>query len=330
MSYLRRHVDRRARCAVRLDGRQLVFSYQEQGRIMNRIVNLDFDAVAARVDVDGQGVRWCVVNSGRAVLIREDTGEQVTIAPDGIGAGWAHVRALDKGCEVYLMQDGGVNVYHETGWFKRRYEMAFASEGIHHIEPDGTPVSEDATRYPSPAERALLLQVMDLGPTDPGMMRLDNHDGAILAQFANAPGLGFLRDGTLSTLEPAPLDTQQSSYFGISESGEVWFAVSGFDTLEPWEYRLEPKAKPLPAPTVPTTPQEPPPPTIPPKAEPTVPTPPSTPTPPPAPPQVPTYTKQEVQELVNRASSRLPYLLKRLNGPSEMRRAVARELEAQP
>lgn len=77
-------------------------------------------------------------------------------------------------------------------------------------------------------------------------------------------------------------------------------------------------------------PQEPPaPPTIPNPGTP-VPNPGTPPSAPPTPSPVPVYTKQEVQELVNRASSRLPYLLKRLNGPSEMRKAVQRELEVNP
>lgn len=299
MSYIHRHVDRRARCAVKLVGRELTFMYRRTmtqrviglltftapTAIATRTVTLDFDAVQCRVDVDGQGVRWCVVNSGQAILVREDTGEQVVIATEGIGAGWAHVRALEAGCEVYLMQDGGVRVYHERGWFKHRLEMHQASEGIHHIEDDGTPVSEDSTRNLTPAQRALLHEYMtdEQRLRDPFMYCIDAHHGALLGQ-QNSPHLGFFRDGQLFDLHPAT-PTQQSSFFGIpDDGGDPWFAAPGENTPEPDEFRLALKA---PAPTT----DPPPPPTPPSPTVPTVPPGDTTPVPPAEPPAPPAEPK---------------------------------------
>lgn len=275
MSYFLRHVAVSRKDgtlhAVRLTGVELVF--RSQG-LADAVLTLAEPAVQCRIAVDGQGVRWCVTSAhrpgGPVMLVSPDgpKPQQITL---GAGAGWAHLRALENGCEVYVMERGAVSVYQETGQIDRIVPMVQASEGIHHIAADGRPVSEDEARGPRMIGGELL-------------WRIDEHDGCALGQVSDPDGLAFFDGATLHQFDP-PIQTQQSSYFAVNpHTGDRWFAIPGHDTPEPDECHLVPRVKPAPAPqpapvVVPPTPVEPPQPTNPPVAE--------MPVPPPSPPPAP-------------------------------------------
>lgn len=333
MSYIHRHVDRFARCAVKLVGETLTF---QRGPHEQRAVALEVPGLYARVDVDEQGVAWAVVMDayGRAVLVRED-GLQRVLATSGIGAGFAHLRGsrpyLWLGAWIHVLNPDGTSAHVPTDTdgvaVPLVYHVPYASEGIHHIDPDGTPVTEDATRYPTPAQRLQLLGAWPFADDDAGLMRVDAHHGMLFGQFANYPGVGLCRGDRLYTVTPTVpgwnLDSQQSSAFGVRADGELWFAVPGHDTPEPWEFTLVPHTRASAPPVTPPPAIDPAPPVVEPPAPP-VPA-----DPPPATPE-PETTPKPAEPTVRERWDAYWNTFGRLKPPAWLRRAYERVTAAPP
>lgn len=136
--------------------------------------------------------------------------------------------------------------------------------------------------------------------------------------LSDASGLYEVTTHPESTLYPARL----------SDRGDVAWYPGGFAAYA--DILTRPVEAPRPAPAPNPTPVPTPAPVPPIVVTPPTPTPQPVPVPTPTPQPAPVgFSKQQVTELVSRASNRLPWLLKRLGGPPAMRQAVAEELEQQ-
>lgn len=200
---------------------------------------LNSPAHDVKIAEDGKGRRWAVTSeNGNGVLYDLDGGESRVIQLGGVGAGQINIRALPEGCEVLIANQGpDVTVYDTQGRLINTRPMPYASEGIHHVEPDGRCISEDQARGPIDA------------PYGAKLYRYEAHDGRVLGQLSDLiEGVGLLQGGELYKVQGVGYN-DQSSHFVVSPiTGNVWIAIPGHDTPAPHQVVLERITKPQPQP----------------------------------------------------------------------------------